>query len=81
MRSTSEIPLQTGSMPYGRKLILVWNVTHIDAGYEYDSIEVPKYSTVADILSALESYGIDDDTIQDILMHVEQDATEVINGS
>ncbi len=80
MRSTSETPLQPGSMAYGRNLILVWNVSQTEDGYEYDSLEVPKHSSEAEISSALECAGIDSGTIQGILQCLDHDATGVIDG-
>lgn len=77
MKSTSETPLQPGSMAYGRNLILVWNVIETEDGYEYDSLEVPKHSSEADIRKALDASGIDIGTIQDILLCLDQDATGV----
>ena len=81
MRSTSETPLQPGSMAYGRNLILVWNVSQTEDGYEYDSLEVPKGSSDAEIMNMLEASGVDSDTIHGIMQHVGQDATGVTNGS
>jgi len=77
MKSTSETPLQPGSMAYGRNLILVWNVIETEDGYEYDSLEVPKHSSEAEISSALDASGIDIGTIQDIMQCLDQDATGV----
>lgn len=77
MKSTSETPLQPGSMKYGRNLILVWNVIETEDGYEYDSLGVPKHSSEAEISSALDASGIDIGTIKDILQFLDQDATGV----
>jgi len=77
MRATSELPLQPGTMAYGRNLILVWDVVETAEGFDYECMEVPKSSTEDDILRVLEAVGLDGNTQLEVLL---QDATEGING-
>lgn len=67
MTATSQIPIQPGSLKYGRSAFLIWDVVDTPEGYEYQYVEFPIGATESEIIEALTAEGVDPGRVQEII--------------